>query len=100
MCDPSLLMVGGLAEQLGDPLGTRKRREDQAKEEQQNKWAREDQVRSAQYAHEEKMAGFGNRSSLNAGSGTGTSSQHRGGARSIPGGLSSRSQSGTANRAS
>ena len=102
MCDPSLLMVGGLAEQLGDPLGTRKRREAQAKEEQQNKWAREDQVRSAQYAHEEKMAGLGNtnRSSLNAGSGTGTPSSTRGGGRSIPGGLSSRSQSGTANRAS
>ena len=97
MCDPSLLMVGGLAEQLGDPLGTRKRREDQAKEEQQNKWAREDQVRSAQYAHEEKMAGItgggggSNRSSLGVQGGQGGNKS-----RYNPG----TSQSGSANRAS
>ena len=94
MCDPTLLVTGGLAEQLGDPFGTKKRRDDQAKEDQQNKWAREDQVRSAQYAHEEKMAGIQsgggntNRSSLNAGGGgraTGTPKSTRGGGRSSPG---------------
>ena len=100
MCDPSLLMAGGLAESLGDPLGTRKRREDAAKEDQRNRWAREDEVRSAQYAHEEKMAGLGggsgsqsnnNRSSLGVQGGQGGNKS-----RYNPG----TSQSGSANRAS
>jgi len=90
MCDPSLLMVGGLAEQLGDPLGTRKRREDAAASDQQNKWAREDAIRTATFAHEKEMAGIGsNRSQLGTGtvgrapgSGTGTPKASRGGGRS------------------
>ena len=59
MCDPSLLMVGGLAEQLGDPLGTKKRRDDAAAKDQQNKWAREDQLREASQAHELALADKG-----------------------------------------
>ena len=88
MCDPSLLMAGGLVEQLGDPLGTRKRRDEQ----QTNKWAREDSIRDATWAHEKEMAGMGsNRSQLGtgtvgrapgSGSGTGTPKASRGGGRS------------------
>ena len=86
MCDPSLLMAGGLAESLGDPLGTRRRREDSEK----NRWAREDAVRDAQFAHDKELAGikYGsntNRSSLNAGQ-TGTPTSTHGGGRSTPGG--------------
>ena len=79
---------GGLLEQLGDPLGTKKARD----ESQQAKWAREDKIREAGWAHEERLAGIqyggGNRSKLNAGSsssGTGTPTSTRGGGRSSPG---------------
>ena len=89
MCDPSLLMAGGLVETLGDPLGTRKRRDEQ----QTNKWAREDAIRDATWAHEKEMAGMTNRSQLGtgtvgrapgsgSGTGTGTPKASRGGGRS------------------
>ena len=68
MCDPSLLMVGGLAEQLGDPLGTKKRRDDEAARDQQNKWAREDMIRRETWDHEKSMAGMGGGSNSNRGS--------------------------------
>mgnify|MGYP003129213086 CR=1 FL=1 len=94
----SLLATGGLLENIGDPLGTRRRREEQPKA----KWAREDSIRDATFAHEKEMAGIqyggSNRSQLGTGrvgrapgSGTGTPTSTRGGGRS---------QSGTANRAS
>ena len=81
-----LASQGGLLENLGDPLGTRKRRE----QDQQNKWAREDSIREATFAHEKEMAGMGsNRSQLGTGrvgrapgSGTGTPTSSRGGGRS------------------
>jgi|8_EtaG_2_1085327.scaffolds.fasta_scaffold126438_1 hypothetical protein len=94
MCLPSLggaadyAGFGGLLENFGDPLGTRKRRE----ESQQNRWAREDQIRNATFAHEQSMADkqYGsNRSQLGTGrvgrapgSGTGTPTSSRGGGRS------------------
>ena len=98
MCVPAAMgLAGPLMEQLGDPLGTKKAREEQ----QQNKWAREDAIRDATFAHEKEMAGIqygSNRSQLGTGrvgrapgSGTGTPTSTRGGGRS---------QSGTANRAS
>ena len=95
MCAPiaGMMGAGGLLETLGDPLGTKKARG----EEQQNKWAREDAIRDATFAHEKELAGM-NRTSLNVpapGTGragtTGTPTSSRGGGRS---------QSGTANRAS
>ena len=46
---------GGLLETLGDPLGTKRARG----EEQQNKWAREDQIRDATFAHEQTLADKG-----------------------------------------
>ncbi len=92
MCMPlaDIATGGGLLESLGDPLGTRKRREDAAASEQQNKWAREDAIRTATFAHEKEMAGIGsNRSQLGTGkvgrapgSGTGTPTSSRGGGRS------------------
>ena len=56
MCAPiaGMLGQGGLLENLGDPLGTRKRREDQ----QQSAWAREDKSSDATFAHEKEMAGL------------------------------------------
>ena len=67
---------GGLLETLGDPLGTKRRRD----EEQQNTWAREDKIRDATFAHEKEMAGFKsqgspgpNRSSLGVQGGQGGS---------------------------
>ena len=95
MCAPLAGMIGqgGLLETLGDPLGTKRARG----EEQQNKWAREDAIRDATFAHEKELAGM-NRTSLNVpapGTGragtTGTPTSRRGGGRS---------QSGSANRAS
>ena len=81
----ALLGQGGLLETLGDPLGTRKRRED----DQKNRWAREDAIRDATFAHEKEMAGMSNRSQLGtgtvgraSGSGTGTPKASRGGGRS------------------
>jgi len=61
MCVPlaGMAAAGGLMEQLGDPLGTKKRRDDAAAEDQQNKWAREDQIRDATFAHEQKLADKG-----------------------------------------
>ena len=58
-----MMGAGGLLESLGDPLGTKKARAD----DQQNKWAREDAIRDATFAHEKEMAGItaGNRSKLN-----------------------------------
>ena len=83
-----LASQGGLLENLGDPLGTRKRRE----QDKQNKWAREDSIREATFAHEQSMADkqYGsNRSQLGTGkvgrapgSGTGTPTSSRGGGRS------------------
>ena len=100
MCVPAAAMglAGPLMEQLGDPLGTKARRDEQ----QQSKWAREDAIRDATWAHEKEIAGIqyggNNRSQLGTGkvgrapgSGTGTPTSTRGGGRS---------QSGTANRAS
>ena len=87
----SLLATGGLLENIGDPLGTRRRREDQ----QKAKWAREDSIREATFAHEQSLAdkqyGTGNRGKLTAGldSGTGTPTSTRGGGRSMPGGAQS-----------
>ena len=87
MCAPiaGMMGAGGLLESLGDPLGTKKARAD----EQQNKWAREDAIRDAQFAHEKEMAGLNNRSSLSvpkSGTGkagtTGTPTSSRGGGRS------------------
>ena len=95
MCAPLAGMIGqgGLLETLGDPLGTKRARG----EEQQNKWAREDAIRDATFAHEKELAGM-NRTSLNVpapGTGragtTGTPTSSRGGGRS---------QSGSINRAS
>ena len=62
MCAPLAGMIGqgGLLETLGDPLGTKRARG----EEQQNKWAREDAIRDATFAHEKELAGM-NRTSLN-----------------------------------
>ena len=75
-----MMGAGGLLENLGDPLGTRKRRDDAAAADQQNKWAREDAVRDATFAHEKEMAGFKsqgspgpNRSSLGVQGGQGGS---------------------------
>ncbi len=84
-----VLGQGGLLETLGDPLGTKRARDD----EQKNRWAREDAIRDATFAHEEKMAGFNqNRNSLNVpapGTGitgtTGTPTNTRGGGRSRSG---------------
>ena len=99
MCVPQAMgLAGPLMEQLGDPLGTKARREEQ----QQSKWAREDAIRDATFAHEKEMAGIqyggSNRSQLGTGkvgratgSGTGTPTSTRGGGRS---------QSGSSNRAS
>ena len=77
MCAPiaGMMGAGGLLENLGDPLGTRKRREDQ----QQSAWAREDRIRDATFAHEKEMAGLSggsnsavpNRSSLGVQGGQG-----------------------------
>ena len=91
MCAPLIGagITAGTLEHMGDPLGTKKRRDDAAQEDQRNKWAREDQVREATFAHEQQLAdkgaygGYkgkaggtqtrgrvqGNRSSLKAGSG-------------------------------
>ena len=67
MCVPigSMLGQGGLLENLGDPLGTRRRRDD----DQKNRWAREDSIREATFAHEQSLAdkGFANRGRLTAG---------------------------------
>ena len=102
MCVPAAMgLAGPLMEQLGDPLGTKARREEQ----QQSKWAREDAIRDATFAHEKEMAGIqyggSNRSQLGTGrvgvkvaapgSGTGTPTSMRGGGRS---------QSASSNRAS
>ena len=88
----ALLGQGGLLETLGDPLGTRKRRDD----EQKNRWAREDAIRDATFAHEKEIYGT-NRGSMNVpkpGTGrvgtTGTPSSTRGGGRSSPGGKTNR----------
>ena len=85
-------MAGGLMEQFGDPLGTKKRRDDAAATDQRNRWAREDAVRDATFAHQEKLAGM-NRTAMTVpkpGSGkagtTGTPTSTRGGGRSSPGG--------------
>tara|TARA_R100000458_G_scaffold41289_1_gene38933 strand:+ start:308 stop:583 length:276 start_codon:yes stop_codon:yes gene_type:complete len=61
MCVPLAGMAAsvGLMEQLGDPLGTKKRRDDAAAEDQKNKWAREDQIRDATFAHEQQLADKG-----------------------------------------
>jgi hypothetical protein len=85
-------LVEPAAEHLGDPFGTKKKREDKAAESQQNKWAREDSIREATFAHEQSMADkqYGsNRSQLGTGkvgrapgSGTGTPTSSRGGGRS------------------
>ena len=77
---------GGLLETLGDPLGTKRRRDEQ----QQNTWAREDKIRDATFAHEKELAGF-NRGSMNIPSpGTG-----RAGVSGGQGGNKSRYSSGT-----
>ena len=80
-----LLGQGGLFETLGDPFGTKRARN----EDQQNRWAREDAIRDATFAHEKEMAGMSNRSQLGtgtvgraSGSGTGTPKASRGGGRS------------------
>jgi len=80
MCVPlaGMATAGGLMENLGDPLGTKKRRDKEAADAQQNKWAREDQIREASQAHELALAdkgigkgnwkgGNSNRSGLQAG---------------------------------
>jgi len=83
MCLPlggaaNLMATGGLLENLGDPLGTKKRRDDDAAKAQQGRWAREDQIREASQAHELALAdkglgqgnwkgGNSNRSGLQAG---------------------------------
>ena len=80
MCAPiaGMLASGGMMEQFGDPLGTKKRRDETAREDQQNRWAREDQIREASQAHELALAdkgigkgnwkgGNSNRSGLQAG---------------------------------
>ena len=89
MCIPlsDIATGGGLLENLGDPLGTRKRRINDEQEAQKNRWAREDSIREATFAHEKEMAGMGsNRSQLGTGrvggSGTGTPTSSRGGGRS------------------
>ena len=88
MCAPLAGMIGqgGLLETLGDPLGTKRARG----EEQQNKWAREDAIRDATFAHEKEIAGM-NRTALGVparGTGrtgtTGTPTSSRGGGRSRP----------------
>ena len=96
MCVPQAGMLigqGGLLESLGDPLGTKKSRD----EAQQTKWAREDAIRDATFAHEEKLAGM-NRTSMNVPKpGTGVVGG-QGGSKSRYN--SGGSQSGTANKAS
>ena len=52
-------LVKPAAEQLGDPFGTKKEREEKAAESQQNRWAREDQLREASQAHEMALADKG-----------------------------------------
>ena len=52
-------LVEPAAEHLGDPFGTKKKREDKAAESQQNKWAREDSIREATFAHEMSLADKG-----------------------------------------
>tara|TARA_R100000781_G_scaffold2788_2_gene4325 strand:- start:164 stop:442 length:279 start_codon:yes stop_codon:yes gene_type:complete len=67
-----------LAENFGDPFGSRKRRIKDEQESQKNRWAREDQIREASQAHELALAdkgvgkgnwkgGNSNRSGLQAG---------------------------------
>jgi len=61
MCAPiaGMLASGGIMEQFGDPLGTKKRRDEEAATSQQNRWAREDQLREASQAHELALADKG-----------------------------------------
>ncbi len=84
-----VLGQGGLLENLGDPLGTKKARD----RDQQARWDREDSIRDATFAHEKEIAGM-NRSGLTVpkpGTGTtGTTGGHQGGARSSPGGKTNR----------
>ena len=70
MCVPlaGMAAAGGLMEQLGDPLGTKKRRDDAAAKDQQNKWAREDMIRRETWDHEKSMAGMQGGSNRNRGS--------------------------------
>tara|TARA_R100000008_G_scaffold3301_1_gene2347 strand:+ start:460 stop:750 length:291 start_codon:yes stop_codon:yes gene_type:complete len=75
-----------------DPFGANaKNKRAEEREARGIQWAREDTVRDANFAQQEKLANieFGNpnRSSLNAG--TGTPSSTRGGGRSSPGGSKS-----------
>ena len=58
MCAPiaGMMAAGGLLENLGDPLGTKKKRDDEKAEQQKSRWAREDAVRDQQYAHEQTLA--------------------------------------------
>ena len=103
MCVPAAMgLAGPLMEQLGDPLGTKARRDEQ----QQSKWAREDAIRDATFAHEKEMAGIqyggSNRSQLGTGKvgrapGSGTVGG-QGGSKSRY--SSGTSQSGSSNRAS
>ena len=67
MCVPlaGMAMAGGLMEQLGDPLGTKKRRDEAATKERDSKWAREDQIRRETWDHEKTMAGLGRGSNRN-----------------------------------
>ena len=98
MCVPlaGMAAAGGVLEQIGDPLGTKKRRDDAAAEDQRNRWAREDAVRDATFAHEKEMAHI-NRSGMTVqkpgtfkSGGTGTPASTRGGGRSSPGGKTNR----------
>ena len=98
MCVPQAMgLAGPLMEQLGDPLGTKARREEQ----QQSKWAREDAIRDATFAHEKEMAGIqyggSNRSQLGTGK-VGRVPGSRTPAGMLGGG--DRSQSASSNRAS
>ena len=74
---------GGLLENLGDPLGTKRQRD----KDQQARWDREDSIREATFAHERAIYGA-NRGSMNVpkpGTGvtgrTGTPTSTRGGGR-------------------
>ena len=82
MCVPlaGMATAGGLLEHMGDPLGTRKRRDEQ----QQSQWAREDQIRRETWEHEKSMAGMSggsktNRNSLGVGGQGGSKTKYSSG---------------------
>ena len=61
MCAPiaGFMAASGLMEQFGDPLGTKKRRDEEKADKQKSSWAREDQIRQETFQHEQSLADKG-----------------------------------------